>query len=146
MDEAPAVEPDSPESARELCEHWIARYHDTRDGVFAWIAIGEFLKSHPDHPLPQAAIDYLQGAAKAVIEHADNPAALLDHLGLKERKPVRKDASHLLPYKLRRLQYMQLYGVAKHHRFSDDEAYRWIAKNTGDSFDAIKQLIKREKL
>lgn len=146
MDEASAVEPDSLESARELCEHRIARYHDTRDGVFAWTAIGEFLKSHPGHPLPQGAIDYLQGAAKAVIEHAGNPAALIEHLGLQKKAAVPKGTSHLLPYQLRRLQYMQLYGVAKNHRFSDAEAYRWIAKNTGDSFDAIEQLIRREML
>lgn len=144
MDETAAAAPESPELARDLCEHQMAQFRTTGNGAYAWFAIHNFLEKHSGVPLPEAAVSYLQTVAKAVIEHANNPAAILDEMGLQQKKSAH-GAGHPFPARLQGLQYEQLYRIAKGHRYSDAEAYRWIAKLTGESLDTIEQVVLRAK-
>lgn len=144
MDEASASEPESLELAHDLCEYQMAQFHNTRNGAFAWFAIHNFLEKHPSEPLPEAAVDYLRAVARAVIEHAANPAVILDEMGLQKKKSS-QSAGHPFPAQLQWLQYEQLYRIAKGHQYSDAEAYRWVAKLTGESLDVIEQIVLRAK-
>jgi hypothetical protein len=144
MDEASPSEPESLELARGLCEYQMAQFHTTRNGAFAWFAIHNFLEKHPGEPLPEAAVDYLRAVAKAVIEHAGNSAVILDEMGLQQKKSGQSPGLPF-PTQLEWLQCEQLYRIAKGHQYSDAQAYRWIAKLTGQSLDAIEQIVLRAK-